>query len=350
MRGWNGVRERLRRDGGPSSRSDVWQRVEASRAGGATIELPRERPRTLARVGLYGALALALFLAFIPSGRNPPPPIPAAPALDWSWPFLPEAALAQAAYAPHLPAIGSPDGSRLSPGRWVYVWAPTRESPSGAFPIMDTVTVRRGTFRDESVWLVTRRIHRASGHGTGRLDSLYLNLSNLRPLRHALVVPGALDQVRRAGSMDFERDSLRWQFMVPGSGMPGLGRDTVVTAVLPADYATVGQGLSLLLIGIRFAKNWAGAVPMLLPSIDWSGHDSPVQVLWIDLRVTGREQVTVPAGTFDCWRISETIPGSEDPKTINEVWVDSRSGVVVKEAPGGVSISPRGRELAAILP
>ena len=150
--------------------------------------------------------------------------------------------------------------------------------------------------------------------------------------------------------MDFERDSLRWQFMVPGSGMPGQGRDTIVTALLPADYAAVWPGFPLLLTGIEFSKGWARAVPMLLPSIDWSGHDSPVQVLWIDLRVKGREQVTVPAGTFDCWRISETFPGSEDPKTIGEVWVDIRSGVVVKEAPGGVSISPRGRELAAILP
>ena len=350
MHRWNQVRDRLRQNGRMASSSELWQRIAASRSGGATMALPPERPRILPRLGLYGPLALALLVVLFPSGTNAPPLLPADSAVDWSWPFLPQAVLAQGASAPHLPAIGLPDGSRLRPGRWVYEWPLTDESPPGAFPLTDIVTVRRGNLRDETVWLVTRRIHRMSGRGTGRLDSLYLNLSNLRPLRHALVVPDGADHFRLAGSMDLGRDSMRWQFMVPGSGMPGQGRDTVVTALLPADYATVGQGFSLLLNGIHFAKNWAGAVPMLLPSIDWSGHDSPARIYWIDLRVTGREQVTVPAGRFDCWRISETTPGSEDRKSIGEVWVDVRSGVVVREAPGGISISRHGRELNAILP
>jgi hypothetical protein len=60
--------------------------------------------------------------------------------------------------------------------------------------------------------------------------------------------------------------------------------------------------------------------------------------------------VTVPAGTFDCWRISESISGYQDGKSFTELWVDSQSGVLVKEAPVGPSYSPHGRELATILP
>jgi hypothetical protein len=351
MRRWNGVRESLRRDRGPSRSGDVWHRIEASRAAGASVELPADRPRTLPRVGLYAALALASLLVLVPSGTNPPPPVPALPVIDWGWPFLPQEVLAQAAHAPHLPAIGAPDGSRLKPGRWVYAWTQTRQSRApDSSEMADTVTIRRGTFRNDSVWLVTRRTRRVSGRGPGRFDSLYLDLSNLRLLRHALLVP-ALDRLRVAGSVDFERDSLRWQFVVPGSGTLGRGRDTVITASLPPDKVVQWWlGLPLALNGIQFAKNWTGAVPMLLLSIDWLGHDSPVHVYWIDLRVTGREQVTVPAGRFDCWRISEKIPGNEDRKATADVWVDTRSGVVVKEGPGATTYPAGGRELVAILP
>ncbi len=346
MRRWSEVRQRLRRDGEASLSSGAWQRIEASRGAGATSELPSEPPRTLPRLALYGALALALTLALVPSGTNPPPPMPAGPGIDWSWPFVPQAALAQAAHGPHLPAIGAPDGSRLKPGRWVYTWTPIKQP----FPEMvDTLTIRRGTFRNEAVWLVTRRIRRVSGQGPGRFDSLYLRITDLRPLRHALLMP-ALDRLRVGASMDFERDSLRWQFALPGSGRPG--RDTVLNAHLSENFTTVWIGFPLVLNGLELGTHWAGAVPMLLPSIDWSGHDSPVHIHWFDLRVTGREQVTVAAGRFDCWRISETLPGKTDRKMIGVLWVDTRSGVVVKESPSGVVFpgGAGGRELVAILP
>lgn len=348
MHGWSGVRHRLRQAAAPASSGDAWRRIEGSRSAGAAVELPPERARALPRVGLYGVLVAAAVVTLMPSRRSPAPEVAAGPALEWGWPFLPEAALAQAANAPHLPAIGSPDGSRLRPGRWVYAWTPTKQANVREFSGMaDTLTIRRGTFRDESAWLVTRRIHQVTGQGTGRFDSLYLRITDLRPLRHALLVP-ALDRLRVGGSMDFERDSMRWQFALPGSGRPG--RDTVLTAHLAPEYATVWIGFPLLLNGLEFGAHWAGAVPMLLPSIDWSSHDSPVRIYWFDLRVMGREQVTVPAGRFDCWRISETLPGYKDQKTTGVLWVDTRTGVLVKESSSAIAYPPGGRELVAILP
>ena len=346
MRRWNEVRSRLRQDDGAPSTSGVWQRIEASRRGGATITLTPERPRILPRLGLYGPMALALLVLLIPSRTIPPPSLPSYPVPDWSWPFLPQAVLAQGARAPHLPAIGSLDGSRLQSGRWVYKWIPSgHPAQEGLSRMADTVTIRRGSHRGEPVWLVTQRVGLASGKG--RLDSLYLRLSDLRPLRHALVA-SILDRFRRAGAIDFEGDTMRWQFVLPGGFIPP--RDTVVTAAISTGYAAVWPEFPLLLNGIQFAKNWTGAVPMLLPSIDWSGRDSPVHVYWIDLRVTGRERVTVPAGTFDCWRISERISGNEDREAIADLWVDSRSGALVRERPRGSSNSGHGRELSAILP
>jgi hypothetical protein len=348
MARWDAVRKRLTDARDLPVGDRLWQKIEATRSREASVDLPREGWRALPRLGLYALVAGAAALVFGLQKRSPAPEVLATSTIDWSWPLLPAIAFAQGNQVKHLPAIGPVDGTRLAQGRWVYAWIPARGVKAGDLPAFaDTVTIRRGTFRDEAVWVVTQLVVRTSGQGTGRIDSLYLNLSTLRPLRHALL-PYRSDRFQRWGAMDFERDSLRWQFRLPGGGIPG--RDTVVTAVLPADYAAVWPGFPLLLSGIQFVKNWTGAVPMLQGSIDWSGHDSPVHVYWIDLRVKGRERVTVPAGTFDCWRISATIPGNEDRKSITELWVDSRSGALVKETPGGLSYFSHGRELAAILP
>jgi hypothetical protein len=345
---WDVVRQRLAAGRNAQVGQELWQRIEATRAREATVHLPREGARLLPRLGLYATVALAAALTFASRDRPAASEVLTTSITNWGWPLLPEAAFAQGNQVKHLPAIASPDGSRLKPGQWVYSWTPAREDHPRDLPRMaDTVTIRRGSFRDEAVWLVTQMVGPASGKGAGRLDSLYLNISNLRPLRHALL-PYRSDRFQRWGSMDFEGDSLRWQFRLPGSGIPG--RDTVVTALLTVDYAAVWSGFPLLLSGIQFAKSWVGAVPMLQGSIDWSGHDSPVHVYWIDLRVRGRERLTVPAGTFDCWRISESMPGYQDGRSFTELWVDRRSGILVKETPGPLSDSAHGRELAAILP
>ena len=346
MHRWNGVRRRLHQIGAPASSGDLWRRIAAGPSGGAAVVLPSERSRIGPRLGLYAPLALALAFVLLPLGGDAPPTLPTGPRLDWGWPLLPEAALAQGGNARHLAPIGVPDGSRLQPGQWVYQWTPTgHQGEEWLSRMTDTVTIRRGSHRGEPVWLVTQRVGLVTGKG--RLDSLYLRLADLRPLRHALVA-SILDEFRRAGAIDFERDSMRWQFVLPGGFIPP--RDTVVTAPLLAEFAGVGPELPLLLSGIQFAKTWTGAVSMLLPSIDWSGRESPVHVYWINLRVTGRERVTVPAGSFDCWRISESIAGHEDQGAVADLWVDTRSGALVKEEPHGVSNSPHRRELRAILP
>jgi hypothetical protein len=345
MTRWDAVRGLLVPAGDADSGGDgLWQRIEATRSRGISVELPRERFRMLPRIALYATLGGTALLALVTRDRSPAPVALTALTIDWSWPLLPAAAFAQGNQVKHLPAIGPPNGTRLSPGRWVYSWIPARQARAGDLPVFaDTVTIRRGTFREEAVWLVTQLVRRASGQGAGRLDSLYLSLSSLRPLRSALLLYRP-DRVQRAMAMDFEPDSVRWQFRVPGSGSPG--RDTIVVARLPAQYAAVWPEFPILLNGIQFTSGWSGAVPILLLTIDWAHNDAPMPVYWADLRVKGRQRVTVPAGTFDCWRVVQTTLRG----TITELWIDTRSGVLVKEAPGGLSYSPHGRELAAVLP
>src|ERR1043165_6430056 len=272
MRRWNEVRERLRREGGPSATGDIWQRIETSRRAGAAVDLPREPRRTAARAGLYGALGLAAVLAIIPSGRDRSPATPASRVLDWSWPMLPEAALAQGREVTHLPAIASPDGTRLEPRLLVYAW--TLPLPGtgrvDSVTIADTVTIRPGQVRGTPAWIMTQLLHRTRGRGAGRLDSLYLSAGDLRPLRSALfwARPDRLDS---AMVMDFDGGKLRWNYRVPG----GAGRDTTVIMRLPDQYYTIWtEMMPFLLNGLRLSDEWSGAVPMLMPTIGGVHSDS----------------------------------------------------------------------------
>jgi hypothetical protein len=348
MARWDVVRARLagRHDGRVDQA--LWRKIEATRSRGVTVDLPRERSQVLPRLGLYAGGVGAVALAFGFLNRNSAPEVLATSPIDWGWPLLPEAAFAQGTSAPHLRPIGAPDGSRLKPGRLVYAWTTAHEDHPGDFPKMaDTITIQSGTLHDETAWLITQSVRRDNGRGGGRLDSLYLRLSDLRPLRTGLFLYRS-DRLQKAMAMDFAGDSVVWQFRVPGSGSPG--RDTVVIAQLPASYAAVWPGFPFVLNGIQFTKGWARAVPMLVLSIDWSHGGSLMPVNWINLRVTGLEQITVPAGRFECWRLVATISPDAGAGTVSTLWVDSMSGVLVKEAAGNLSYSTAGRELAAILP
>jgi hypothetical protein len=208
--------------------------------------------------------------------------------------------------------------------------------------IADTVTIRPGQIRGTPAWIMTQLLHRTRGRGAGRLDSLYLSAGDLRPLRSALfwARPDRLDS---AMVMDFDGGKLRWNYRVPG----GAGRDTTVIMRLPDQYYTIWtEMMPFLLNGLRLSDEWSGAVPMLMPTIGRVHSDSLAPVFWVDLRVRKRERVTVPAGTFECWRVTLSFPPKGD--AVDIFWIDTRTGILVKRAPA--DFPHTGRELVAILP
>jgi hypothetical protein len=152
---------------------------------------------------------------------------------------------------------------------------------------------------------------------------------------------------------DLSRGTLRWRYRIPG----GAGRDTTVTLRLPSGNGTAWRGggawsnqLPILLGGLGLEKSWSGGVPLLLPRTDRAEPDSTVALGWMDLRVSGRKMVTVPAGRFDCWLVTLTFPPDGEGESAMDFWVDVRTGALVREDPGKLTYLSRARELAAILP
>ena len=49
----------------------------------------------------------------------------------------------------------------------------------------------------------------------------------------------------------------------------------------------------------------------------------------LDLRVIGKDRVTVPAGTFDCWRIEVQTPRWDIERSL--IWVSRDKGWLIKQ-------------------
>jgi hypothetical protein len=83
------------------------------------------------------------------------------------------------------------------------------------------------------------------------------------------------------------------------------------------------------LAAVPLSAHWQGSVTLL----GWAVI--PKDVLRpVELRVTGEERVRVPAGTFDCWRMTISHSGG-----VIDYWVRKSDGIAVRlverNAPGG---------------
>jgi hypothetical protein len=84
----------------------------------------------------------------------------------------------------------------------------------------------------------------------------------------------------------------------------GLGRP-IARQLPPAAGPYVTDAFApFALSGTSLSANWSGRVALL----GWAVRPEDVYFP-IELRVVGEERITVPAGTFDCWRLTLRING-----------------------------------------
>lgn len=81
----------------------------------------------------------------------------------------------------------------------------------------------------------------------------------------------------------------------------------------------------VFLMAAPLARDWSGSASLL----GWAVRDDDV-LLPIELRVEGEERITVPAGRFDCWRLSLTFSGRR-----LDYWVRKIDGLGVRVLEGG---------------
>lgn len=208
------------------------------------------------------------------------------------------------------------DRTRLSAGRWVFqsrviIDGFTTDTITG-----DTIAIAAGAYGGKPVWQISNRW--GSRYFVSR-DTLTVDRETLRPLRRA----AAERRLQRPGAAPRA-------FEFPASGSMG----PLLLASVPARYH--GSQLQPFMRPALGLIHYLYLLPVLqtLPIRDgWRGS---VYVTWawrdanpipLDARVVGRETQTVPAGTFDCWKVELQVP-SNKTKTI--VWISTDRHWVVR--------------------
>ena len=294
------LRDALQRFPVPEPPGDLLERILASRAAGARTILPvaREPGRgfTYAR-----AAAVAVVVAGVAWGSvSLFGPRSSAPA---SWPprfdevtLLPPAAFGQEprprAAGPRYQLITVVDPTRVHAGQWTYEALSITDgvftSPQG----QRTITVADESYGSRPAW-VTRESHGDFG------DTVFVDRHSLRPMLHQRSSRGSFAFTQEfSGDSVFEllRVSRPEQKAFQGSAaLPGPGGSP-----LAVSWSAYSIAAPLLLQAVPLERAWRGS----LYSVNWvSRADRFPPITPVDLRVIGAQRITVPAGTFDCWKV-----------------------------------------------
>jgi len=300
------LRTKLQELPAPEARADLRERIRASWAAGERVVLPTDRrasrltaPRAIAAAIVLTILGWGAYSVFVDRNRG----IPSGAAVFAGSVLWPTPALSQEVGASdtvghaRYPLLDRVPSRALQSGSWSYRATMTTDglvtSEQGVRTFSIAPTIARG---EPAVAIVTTGTGRYSPEGF--TDSLLVSRDSLRLLRHAKRYG------RHPGGVDFPAAPPRYLSW----------RD--------ADINWVGSIYRALFQLTPLNSSWRGSV-----YVPWITYPNRVRALAIDLRVTGSERVTVPAGTYDSWVISVRFRDDEA-----RVYVDKTSGLVVKLA------------------
>jgi hypothetical protein len=228
--------------------------------------------------------------------------------------FLPRSAFAtEVARADSSAPPLTIDGSRLEAG--VFRYARFERTPGGARRQIGRESVELSLARVEGhdAWRVIQRRQIAD---TEHVETLYAERATLRPLGRTIRVHPYTHYAGITVRQRLVEDSLTgWMQTDSGLGRP-IARH--LSAAL-APY--LSDALSPVLLGaVSVGPRWRGRFSIL----GWAVRDGDVSFP-ARLRVVGDERVTVPAGTFECWKLA--VDASVGMQTY---WVRKSDGIGVR--------------------
>ncbi len=338
------LRDAARRIPASEAPADVLGRVLAARARGDRMILPDPAMpapprRSYGRLAAAVAAALAVAAAGL-TARDRTVRQPAAESDDW---LVSDSWFASVANAAEPPAGEIPAGVRFSaadrvrPRTLTYTerWTDARgRAADGARTVTRIDSAR---LNGAPVWRVTTRTGGGGGvgdHGErAAAESLWVTRAELRPVaRHVRVSP-----YLRYRYIDIEQ-----RFAAEGvtGRMQAEANDghvvrRPIAQSLPDDAAPyITDALApLALVAAVPSRGWEGSVSI----VGWAVVSRDVSYR-ASLRVVGEERVTVPAGTFDCWRLVVRARGRA-----LDYWVRKSDGVGVRSLDATPRQGPGGR-------
>lgn len=217
--------------------------------------------------------------------------------------------------------------ARLTEGVWIYAVEVTTDNvltqPSGTIGIR----LSRGYHLGRPAWMVNGRRQLLGGPWGDFADTTHLDPVSLRPQRS--VAYG--DKRRMRFLQTFSGDSGREAIDRTGP-MTHSWRGAILfpfprEALFINDWSTTR--LAVLLPAFPVARRWRGS----LYQVAFIAQNRARKVAPVDLRVVGTDRVTVPAGTFDCWRMEVVSNLWSSEREL--FWVSRDKGWLIKRETRG---------------
>jgi hypothetical protein len=284
----------------PEPGPELLSRILASRVSGTRIILPEVDSATDHRRLSFGiaaaVIAAILLLAVIP--REPA----SNRSTDETWAsssFLGNVAYAQmVSIKPEQPRMtfGRAPGFRPMTIRYTRTVRETRSSTANGFH--GEVAISPVTVGGIPAWRVTSREQGATNDGESHADTVFAARSDLHMLSRAVHVSPYSRFQRINIQQRFAGDSVTGRMNTDG---PSIGAGRAIARKLDPAFGPyfADSFMPLFFAATPLHLNWRGSASLL----GWAVIPNDVFVP-MTMRVDGDERVTVPAGTFDCWRIS----------------------------------------------
>jgi hypothetical protein len=315
----------------PEPNPDLLGRILRSRARGERISFP-ERDVHLPWRWIAGAAA-ALLAGWLlwPSQQTEHPIVTRDPVAEllrgtMLWPSSGAAQESRREIPRPKYALVSSDTlnpSRLREGVWTYQSETTTDDvltePSGGVRIR----LKRATYASRPAWMVNTAKQFRAGGWSEYADTAYLDAASLRP-HHAVAYAhkGRMRFVQTFAG-DSGRESIDMAGPIQKSWRGAVGFPFPRSALFMNDWST--YRLTALLPAFPLSRGWRGT----LYQVAFISQAGARSVAPLDLRVVGTERVTVPAGTFDCWRLEIETHLWETERGI--LWVARDQGWLIKK-------------------
>jgi hypothetical protein len=305
----------------PEPPAQLLERILATRAASGRVILPEPvivKPRAATRGIVIVAIAASALLLLFPSIRRVPNGNEevVASSMFFTGQAFAQPVTARTGLAPV--AFTRPDGIRPLALEF------SRRVRSGTGDLVsesrDTLVVAAADVEGTPAWQVVSSRHEvvASQRRT-EAETLYVARADLRVLRRAVHVSPYLRFARINVVQHFRGDSVTGRMTTDG---PSIGAGRAIARRLAPELAPylTGAFAPAALMAAPLSATWSGSISLL----GWAVIPRDVFVP-VELRVEGEERITVPAGTFDCWRLSIRFGGQEVT-----YWVRKSDGLGVR--------------------
>lgn len=320
----------------PAVPSALIERVIAERAAGARAILPsddtparrtrqRRAPVWMGIAGIAAAASIALMLGRI-GPRAPSPVATDSSRTSFQSDSLSEPHFVSRLFLPQYALAAEPSrqvGSRLPnvmlsgvalrPGRFIFAQRRTAADGRMSETGRGTIDLVATSLDGRAAW---RLAHQWRFGNTVETETLLVDRTSLQFLgRTARVAPYRRYReitIRQRQSSD---SVLGWMNTDEGPGRPIAQRLPKVSGPYISDAMA-----PFALAGTRLSRDWTGSLSVL----GWAVRPADVYFP-LELRVVGEELVSVPAGTFACWRLSLRVNGGTQA-----FWVRKSDGLGVR--------------------